>query len=939
MCGVRVTIDRLLTGALVKRIGSVFISVISVQPPRPLRFCGESVAHKTHHRDAEDTEVAQRFVTLGYYHRIRRMLFALALFVLLSALVPHARVQASLPTVLGDAPDDDAALYQALLDLTNPWTVMCVAAHPDDEDGATLTVLRRKQGAHTLTLFSTNGEGGQNATGPELYEELGAIRVRETREASRVQGSYPYFLGLLDFGFSKSADEALRIWNHDEALRRMVLEIRRLRPDVIITNHDTSNGHGQHQATGRLVLEAFDAAADPARFPEQLHIEDVRVWQVQRLFVRVRYEGGRGSTAIEDEASGAGTIVSIDANERDPVRGSTYAQQALLALQRHASQGPWPQTVPAGGVPVIRYRLARSSKQAAPLPPHARSVLDGLRLPEDVAAALKPPTIDRRPLTDFVNQRDRLVERLTATSNQVVFPQTVSNDHVPRWFLMSLRLERARALLSKVTATLMPRDPSTMIVPSDDRRLSLFINNGGTKTVEVQGVNFNFLDQPGKSVQTPVLLPPKTSVIIPIDGHNIPSLLSVFPSIAPFSETHLSYKRYSADVYVIIDSAGVTVPVMMRFAVAPAIEIMSLAPSTFVMTPATVNQPTTFSLRITNHTSRPFAGRAKANLQHQSCHQNMCPDPELAATAISLAARETREIKMTIPLKVSYEYNLQGSAPDPFIAIKAPYSIHFTLERTVNDRYTLVSDTPTRVRVGYSEARITPNLRVGYVRSSDDTLRSALSALGVESKELTVDDIRAGDLKRYDTIIIDNRGYQAHPELIAANSRLLEYVHAGGTLIVFYHKTNEWNPDPQKGRPQLAPYTITLGGERVTDENAPVAFLDPQHALLNFPNKLTPDDFRGWIQERGLYYPKQWDEHYSAPLASNDAGEQPLRGGLLAADYGRGRYIYTSMVWYRQLRAGVPGAYRMFANMLSYGRANKSASVRRARQSRRLRES
>jgi hypothetical protein len=155
--------------------------------------------------------------------------------------------------------------------------------------------------------------------------------------------------------------------------------------------------------------------------------------------------------------------------------------------------------------------------------------------------------------------------------------------------------------------------------------------------------------------------------------------------------------------------------------------------------------------------------------------------------------------------------------------------------------------------------------------------------------------------------------------LIAANSRLLEFVNAGGTLIVFYHKSNEWNPDPNKNRPQLAPYPIVVGDERVTDETAPIQFLLPRHPLLNTPNRITQADFANWIQERGLYYPKEWDSHYSALFSTNDPGEAPLRGGLLVAPYGKGNYIYTSMVWYRELRAGVPGAYRMFANMVSYG--------------------
>ena len=247
-------------------------------------------------------------------------------------------------------------LHQALLDLTTPWTVMCVAAHPDDEDGSTLTVLRRKYGVHTVSLFSTYGEGGQNAVGPELYEELGVIRARETIAASAVQGSEPYFLGLTDFGFSKSAEETFRAWGEKEALRRMVYEIRKLRPDAIITNHDTTSGHGHHQATGRLVQQAFDAAADPQQFPEQL--SQVKPWQPQRLFVR----GGRNQAATPPDAqSTPPQQITIDPNEMDAIRGATYAQQALRGLQQHASQGPWPKSLSPTGGRISRYNLVRSA--------------------------------------------------------------------------------------------------------------------------------------------------------------------------------------------------------------------------------------------------------------------------------------------------------------------------------------------------------------------------------------------------------------------------------------------------------------------------------------------------------------------------------------------------------------------------------------------------
>src|SRR5437660_4848559 len=298
------------------------------------------------------------------------------------------------------APSEDrAALYQALLDLTNPWTVMCVAAHPDDEDGTSLIVMRRKYGAQTGSLVSTCGEGGQNAVGPELYEELGATRARETLAAAEIQGSEPHFLGLKDFGYSKSADEAFRFWGHEEALRRMVLEIRKLHPDVIITNHSiTNNDHGHHQATARLEVEAFDAAADPNRFPEQLK-DRVTTWQVQRLFVRV----GR-SNQTQAETS---PVVTIDPNERDAVRGMIYAEEALRALQKHATQGPWPKTfaefaarfrsftgqsAAPGQLPLTRYVLTREGNDAAPLPKESHNFLDGLRLPEWIEGKVEAPT-------------------------------------------------------------------------------------------------------------------------------------------------------------------------------------------------------------------------------------------------------------------------------------------------------------------------------------------------------------------------------------------------------------------------------------------------------------------------------------------------------------------------------------------------------------------
>lgn len=835
------------------------------------------------------------------------------IFALLVALCAAPATQAQeRATTAADADEEtgDAAIYQSLVDLTNPLTVMCVAAHPDDEDGVTLTVLRRKYGVHTVTVFSTYGEGGQNAVGPELYEELGAIRARETVAAAKVQGSEPYFLGLRDFGFSKSAEEALRVWGHEEALRRLVLQIRRLRPDVIITNHDTVSGHGHHQATGRLVLEAFDAAADPTRFPEQLRESGVEVWQPQRLFVRFSFEGGPESKAAEEEAERKGLVVSITPNERDAARGLTYSEQALRALRRHATQGPWPTTVPAGWTRAIRYRLARTATGSAPLPANAPSLISGMTLPEGIAGELMPLAAKALLPLYIANGRkmEGLLEALVAVRKNGLFAFSGAVEDAPRYRLMTARLDRALALASGIRVKLTPRDE--VLVPDSTTPFTLSISNTSNREEIINEIDFEDLKYES-GIETPQRLAPGKTIEVAVSAH-VPrdAALSVPHAAHLYDGLTFGY-QFGARVHMEVDGASFPVIARTRMDVAPAVEIIKLTPSPLVLTPSTINREMSFNLTLKSHRREPFKGfltvAVPANQllemgQKVSLRPGETQDLILKSNIIHVDYKKHTPTVRLEPLQFSV---LQDNLPEP-----------------------LARQT---VEVIYSDASVAPGLRVGFVPSFDDTLKNALAALGVESHELTIGEVKTSDLRPYDTIIIDNRGYQAHPELVALNQRLLDYARAGGTLVVFYHKTNEWNPDPQKNRPQLAPYPFTLDNSRVTDENAPITFTDPQHPLLRWPNPISADDFRGWVQERGLYYPKEWDAQYSAPFAANDAGEPSLRGGLLAADYGRGRYIYTSMVWYRQLRAGVPGAYRVFANIISYGHAPQARQRGRTR--------
>ncbi len=776
-------------------------------------------------------------------------------------------------------------LHQALIDLTNPFTVMCVAAHPDDEDGTTLTVLRRKYGVHTVSLFTTYGEGGQNAIGPELYEQMGVIRARETLNAARIQGSEAHFLGLKDFGYSKSLEEAFREWGRDEALRRMVLKIRELRPDVIITNHDTTSGHGHHQATGRLLVEAFEAAADATRFPEQL--SSVGTWQAKRLFVRIRRSSA--AAVVSTPAATSEMVVTIDPNEVDPIRGTSFGEQALMGLQQHASQGPWPKSLSdwlralnnqTGKLNLIRYQLLKASANTPTLPAGATTPVAGLQIPPSLASRLAP-TSDGKPLTEFLNQPDKLLDALIDWRLGQSRAPVVEDAY--RLLLLEKRISKALELASGVSITVAPE--RKIVVPGTTTNFTIGLANAGDRGIKVMGVTFEG-DGDKKVADTADLLLPDTETTVAVE-HQTPKTT---PLTVP-NEDHLYDGRLFGDVFIVtaeleVEGAKFFAQPAVSLDVVPAVEIKNITPSPCVRAAPTSGRCKSFNLQLVNHLPAKFEGHIKTRLGRDTWVSPpivLQPNEIRNETALTKGANGI--------LKVSVE-SITSSVP--------------VIER--------------QVPVVVTNALVSKPLRVGYVPSFDQTLETSLAALGVESKSLTTNDIANADLKIYDTLIIDNRGYEAHPELIGANARLLQYVQDGGNLIVFYHKDNEWNPDERKNRPQLAPYKLLLGGERITVEAAPVKFLLPRHRLMNYPNRITATDFENWIQERGLYYPREWDAEYEVLFSSADPGEKELYGGLLVAKYGKGTYIYTSMVWYRQLRAGVPGGYRMFANMISHGR-------------------
>jgi hypothetical protein len=573
------------------------------------------------------------------------------------------------------------------------------------------------------------------------------------------------------------------------------------------------------------------------------------------LFVRIF--GGTSATKTEGES-----IFAIDPNEVDQVRGTSFAEEALAALQQHATQGPWPKTIAelvrarrieAGKLPLIRYRLLHEAPGTPKLPENANTPVAGLKLSEPFAVAAAPPTIDGRPLTDFLGQPDRvlaaLVDWRAGQTASAPGAESTAND-LERFRLFETRANTALATASGITLTLTSRNP--VLVPGTSTTFSIIIGNPGGYGIHLNDLRLNGW---GDNVRLPAadLLLPDTETVVTLESTTPSSATLTVPQEEHLYDGLLQGKRFEARATMEMDGARFSVARAIQLEVAPAVEIRKVSPTPVVWTPGRRDQVLRFITVVRNNLATPFRGTV-----------------QLSSRALGIAAVDAN---LTLQPNETRSVELRSVAPTkPRIATSSAVNSSFAF-MVVEDAAASVISKRT-LPVIFSDARVVPRLQVGFVPSFDQTLEHALAALGVNAKALTVEDIKTSDLSNFDTIIIDNRGYEAHPELIAANSRLLDFAQTGGTLIVFYHKDNEWNPDEKKNRPQLAPYPIILDDKRITDETAPITFLQPRHPLLYFPNRITPADFANWIQERGLYYPKQWDEHYTALFASNDPGER-----------------------------------------------------------------
>lgn len=750
---------------------------------------------------------------------------------------------------------------QAFLDLTNDAVVMNISAHPDDEDGATLAYYRMKYGVKTYSLLFTRGEGGQNEIGPELYEELGVLRTEETLLAGKILGAEVVFLSLEDFGYSKTASETFRKWGGPrEVLRRLVLAIRKYKPDVIFTNHNTIDGHGHHQAVAITAIAAFDAAADSTLFPEQLILPGITVWQPRKLFFR---NFGR----VDQTADVVNQI-----GEVNPPRSVTYLDIAVQALNQHKTQGMDRADLRRFTRGLSLYRLVRANSIYAR---DTTTFLGSIDLWKDQSSSRLLPI---RTLLSKLRPgmpQDSLLEIASEAFSQIDLAKPVASTpfEIRTISLWERELERLVATACELSATWKFAD--SVVVPTQKVASTFLITSRDCK---LEGLRYSFSHPQGWAVNegrgglttAPTSLGKAFEVIVgDLVTPTLPKTAAIYNPLETMQDVSILAR-------FLVNGKGVQLRVHPSFDVAPY-QLLDVQPQVTRMTRADAAGGRKFTYQLKNFTPRKIAGRISVQV----------PEGWRGESVSFAISREDSSATGVLTVR------------PPKDVVPGHYTIRFRSEFSWCD-----------VTVNVFDVEIDKRVKLGIVESYDNTLDAAATELGIPHTRLTAKDL-AGDLRSFTTIVVDIRAYLVRDDLRQNNRRLLEYVSNGGHLVVMYQKDQDW-------KPEYAPYPFRISRRRVTVEEAPVTVLQLGHPLFTSPNTIGENDWEGWIQERGVYFPDDVPEQYTRLISSNDPDEPALTTGYLLAHHGKGSYIYTSYVWYRQLKEFNAGAYRSFINMISY---------------------
>ena len=867
------------------------------------------------------------------------------------------------------AEGDAAEVWQSVLDLSTTASAMHIVAHPDDEDAGTLTYLRRKLGVRTQLLSLTRGEGGANLIAPFFFDALGVLRTLEMQRACDAYGAELYFTSAADYGYSKRLEEALEKWGGDEEIVRQVVEVvRRERPDIIFSRFrgDRYDGHGHHVLAGIIARKVFEAAGDPTRFPEQI-AAGLEAWQPLKLYTN----NIRPRRREEDKDR---WTVQVDSGEFDPLRGRSYSQLGRFGFGFHRSQGIMNHEG-AAGPSIAYYRLQGVQLPGYDAPEREESFFDGVQLtlgglgpedrPEWVVAALRKlqAAADRAREEIDLRRPERIVPALveglrglrsilTRLSNeerdsrfrQVQFVLERKELQFERAIALALglRLQASAARESLSSSSPFSRSESfEHACPGDTFAVhaNLILRRPGS--VSVHEIS---LDGPPESEITRASPAPTAKLAYNESARASfeVTLAAETPLTRPYWRRASIHETYytlhvgreasfrtlplpapplSARGQVLVDGELVRLRAPVRLTlrdlesgtqhpplvVAPRLSVR-FASGQGVLPLERASSPYRVEVALRTQAKGPIQGQLALKLP-----DGWSAEPELEEFSFTKEGEETRlEFSVRAPedAKVG-AYRLRAVAS----ATGRDYERGFvTVTAPDVGRFDLYAPAEHSVRV--VDVEIASGLQVGYIMGSGDEIPPTLRSLGVDVRLLEEADLATAELKRFDTIVVGVRAYAVRDDLKRYNARLLSYVAAGGVLIVQY-QTPEFDRN-------FGPYPYSMGrAEEVSEEDAPVKVLQPDHALFTTPNRIGAGDFEGWVEQRGSKFWQSWDERYTPLLESQDGGQSPQRGGMLIARHGEGLYLYSAYAWYRQLPHAVPGAFRIYANMLSLGKRTK----------------
>jgi LmbE family N-acetylglucosaminyl deacetylase len=792
-------------------------------------------------------------------------------------------------------PADVSTMTQQLKKLNVLGSVLYIAAHPDDENTRLLAYLAQEKGYRTGYLALTRGDGGQNLIGNEQAELLGLIRTQELLAARRADGAEQFFTRANDFGFSKGPEETLKIWDRDKILGDMVWVIRQFKPDVMICRFPTTGegGHGHHTSSAILAQEAFTAAADPKRYPEQLKY--VQPWQAKRLLWNTFNFGSANTTAADQ--------FKIDVGVYNPIVGKGYGEIAAESRSNHKSQGFG--TARQRGEALEYFKTILGDAPATDLLDGTTTTWRRVKGGEDIATNLA--------IISKSFDADRPEASVPALIQLRIKIEKVTDVY---WRAQKLKeLDNLIASCAGLWFESYAAEPTYALGDSIAIRsqvLNRYSNKVKLHSISIQNQTQNFgspgLVIPANQVQQYTLKAAADKLTQPYwleAPHNIgaytlpndklagnpenPDLLTVTYDFAIEGKL-LHYTRRLVYKYVDPVRGEVYQPIEITPPVTATIEnkvyvYNGIQPQTLqVKLKSFMNSNGSVSLKAVNGWKI-----SPAAINFTNKHKGDEWTAEFTITPTANAKNAVAEAAVTINGK-SYAMGLQR--------IRYEHIPNITLFP------------PAQAKLVNLNLKTTGK-KIGYLAGAGDFVAEALRQVGYEVHLLTENEIMSSDLSSYDAIVTGVRAYNVDQRLTFEQPRLMDYVKNGGNLVVQYN-----NPAGLAVQ-QLGPYPFRIVNERVTDEFAKVTVTNPQSPLLNYPNKITQADFDGWIQERGLYFVNSIAPEYQTVLEMNDAGEAPNKGSLITANYGKGRFVYTSLAFFRQLPAGVPGAYRLFVNLLS----------------------